>query len=806
MEVSSDTEHAVEFLKQWQGAEGPWVVTSIGVDNNIGIETVSFTNEDSLHKWIEHWQGVRNIYFQINPLRRQVSKKAGKEDVDSVVCLHVDIDPRTPDPKETDLKGFTEKEQKRIIALLKEKRDNLPPASVIIFSGGGYQALWRLKEPFKVKGDLEKAAEVERYTKQLESVFDADNCHNIDRIFRLPGTINVPDARKRRKGRVPCQARLVSFSKDRYDLSQFIAAAQVQTTPSTLVKKSVSVSGNIQKLTEEDIQELKITDKLKQVIIQGKADNKKSEGKDDSRSAWLFYCACQLVRARIDDEIIYSIFMTKAFGISSSILEKRSGAHRYALRQITRAHEYNINPKLDEMNQRFAVIRNIGGKCRIVEEVPCPIIDGRKKLTFQSFGEFKNGYSHLKVETGTHDKKGDPIKKPLGIWWLDSENRRQYDSLVFAPNRIVPNAYNLWDGFSCDALPGDCSLFLDHVKDNVCGGNEEHYAYLMGWLARLIQKPDSPGHTAIVLRGKQGTGKSFFAKAIGSLVGRHYLPISDPKHLVGNFNAHLRDCLVLFADEAFYAGDRKHGSVLKMLITEEMIPIEAKGVDIEPAPNFCHIIMASNENWVIPAGAEERRYFVLDVGEACAQKSEYFKAIADQLDNGGKEALLHVLSTYDISKFEVRNVPKTEALQAQKLHSLSAEESWWKHMLDDGVIASGVNWGQTDDNFISTERIYRSYIEACEHIRGQFKRMGKPQLIVFMEKMCRSGLIKRKRQEDETYVDEFGVPSIRTRQKNGYLLPSLAKCQEAWDYSYRVKTKWDEELEEVAQEGRKLPF
>jgi hypothetical protein len=73
--------------------------------------------------------------------------------------------------------------------------------------------------------------------------------------------------------------------------------------------------------------------------------------------------------------------------------------------------------------------------------------------------------------------------------------------------------------------------------------------------------------------------------------------------------------VLLFGDEAFYAGDKKHESILKMLITEEMITIEAKGVDAEVSGNCIHLMMASNESWVVPAGMDDRRFFVLDVGD-----------------------------------------------------------------------------------------------------------------------------------------------------------------------------------------------
>lgn len=68
---------------------------------------------------------------------------------------------------------------------------------------------------------------------------------------------------------------------------------------------------------------------------------------------------------------------------------------------------------------------------------------------------------------------------------------------------------------------------------------------------------DEQGEVAVVLRGGKGVGKSFVAEHFGRLFGRHYLKVSQPGHLVGNFNSHLRDVVVLFADEAFYAGDKR---------------------------------------------------------------------------------------------------------------------------------------------------------------------------------------------------------------------------------------------------------
>src|SRR6266516_4088424 len=79
--------------------------------------------------------------------------------------------------------------------------------------------------------------------------------------------------------------------------------------------------------------------------------------------------------------------------------------------------------------------------------------------------------------------------------------------------------------------------------------------------------------------------------------------------------------------------------------------------------------MSSNSEWVVPAGADARRYFVLDASDAHMRDNKYFAAIIRQMDDGGRAALLHYLLNLDTSKFDVRAVPQTAALADQKTRS-----------------------------------------------------------------------------------------------------------------------------------------
>ena len=71
--------------------------------------------------------------------------------------------------------------------------------------------------------------------------------------------------------------------------------------------------------------------------------------------------------------------------------------------------------------------------------------------------------------------------------------------------------------------------------------------------------------------------------------------------------------MALFADEAFFAGDKQHDGVLKGLITEPTLPIEGKFQNVVEVLNVLHVMIASNSDWIVPASQDERRYCVLDV-------------------------------------------------------------------------------------------------------------------------------------------------------------------------------------------------
>lgn len=246
----------------------------------------------------------------------------------------------------------------------------------------------------------------------------------------------------------------------------------------------------------------------------------------------------------------------------------------------------------------------------------------------------------------------------LGKWWLTHPERRQYFGVVFEPGRgsVVDGKLNLWTGWGVEPRRGDWGLMRKHIFEVLAACDETVDGYIANWLAWAVQHPDQQPEVALAFLGKRGTGRSVLGASMCRLFGNHGLHISSPEHLVGRFNSHLRQCSFLFADEAYAVADRSAEGRLKRLITEGTLTIEGKGKDIITVPNHLHVMMAGNEDWIVPAGEIERRFQVQAVADTHAQEATWFGPLYAQLHTGGLEAMLFDLLHRDLGKWHPRQI------------------------------------------------------------------------------------------------------------------------------------------------------
>ncbi|MDV4177307.1 phage/plasmid primase, P4 family [Rhizobium brockwellii] len=130
----------------------------------------------------------RNIYYSAPIVTPGLGKKAKKTDIVGVRFAHVDIDPPKDNPA-----------WDKQAALADLIARGAP--SVIISTGGGYQALWWLTETTDIPT-------IEQINRGIADRFSADRCWSSDHLLRVPGLMNYPDKRKQALGRVSVMASL----------------------------------------------------------------------------------------------------------------------------------------------------------------------------------------------------------------------------------------------------------------------------------------------------------------------------------------------------------------------------------------------------------------------------------------------------------------------------------------------------------------------------------------------------------------------------------------------------------------------
>jgi hypothetical protein len=304
--------------------------------------------------------------------------------------------------------------------------------------------------------------------------------------------------------------------------------------------------------------------------------------------------------------------------------------------------------------------------------------------------------------------------------------RSEYYSIGFdSQNKI----YGLFRGWPYTPKGGKCDQFLNFIREIICANNEEHYNWLLDWLAHIFQRPTAKDEisTCIVLRGKKRLGKSFFTRKIMELVGydpenpntSFALKINSKQQLTGRFNYHLGWKLLVTAEELQWDG--KGEGILRDLIDAPTLTVEPKGRDLFSMPNLMRLIIISNEEWVVPASQDESRFFILDISEKRKEDINFFAGLQHAWESGEREAFLHFLLVERDIKSNLRSAPKTKAFYDQVWASLKPHELWLLESLWDGrfeyegqfegkTMKLSKKWPDNQPLQITVSEFYKSYL------------------------------------------------------------------------------------------------
>lgn len=484
-------EDAIAFLKRVRPA-GPWTLTSIIPDGPTDTATFGSDSADKALAWLEARSGRMNLYWMVNPAKRSLRSKAKKEDVEALALLHVDIDP-----------GKGEDPAAARAAAIARLEAHSPPPSFVIDSGGGVQAFWMLDEPLYIGGNVAAAEEAECYARQLEADLGGDSCHNCERVMRLPGTINLPDERKRAKGRAPRLAELLAYHDERvYPLAIFRAAAP----KAEAEKVSLERMELVRLRNAGELDQWQVPGWVKAVIVQGEHPTEpKKWGGDRSRA--VHAVTCELVRRGVPPALIVGMLTDRDLGIAAHVFDKgRRDVEGYAWRQVERA-----TAAVATEAEAFVTAPK--------SDLPIANHQGNVRLALRKLGvELRHDTFADRSEIAGLEGHGPHLDDAaLTRLWLEIDERFRFrPQLEFFTKVLMDTARgtpfhpvrDYLDGLRWDGTPR-----LDRWLSTYGGAEDNEYTRAVGALVpvaavRRVRQPGVKFDEMLVLESPQGTNKS----------------------------------------------------------------------------------------------------------------------------------------------------------------------------------------------------------------------------------------------------------------------------------------------------------
>ncbi len=207
---------------------------------------------------------------------------------------------------------------------------------------------------------------------------------------------------------------------------------------------------------------------------------------------------------------------------------------------------------LTRMNALYAVV-NYSGSALIVEKQRDPVLKSTY-LDFYKPSDFRifEGNRFLTIPAGESFKEISHAE-----FWLRHEQRREYKGIIFSPEKDHDGYLNQWQGYQVKPVKGSCERYKSHIFEVICNSDNDKFDFLWRYLAHIFQRPCEIPEISIVMRGVQGTGKDLAMKPLSSILGDHFIAVTQNGQLAGRFNAHLMNALVVFANEAVWGGISK---------------------------------------------------------------------------------------------------------------------------------------------------------------------------------------------------------------------------------------------------------
>jgi hypothetical protein len=324
--------------------------------------------------------------------------------------------------------------------------------------------------------------------------------------MRVPGTINWPNAKKRKQGRKPVVAELLAAETDftrTYGLNDF---QQFVIRPAILRHgHKLSTPKNLQPVEIEDLSG-KLGDRLQALIMNGDDPDAPRSGPDPrhpSRSETVFAVVIGLARGGATREEIAGVLLNSKYKISESILEKPN-PETYAWRQADKAVSI-VDADWPDTTQGGAPKRSLANALYGLDLLG---------IAFE-YDMFRNriivgGHDLQDFQGEVTDNAVAMLRKLfLDVNGFDPGKTHLVDAVqtLSLEHRLHPICDYL-DVLTWDELPRLETLLIDYFGAKDTPLNRHIGKMMMVAAVRRVRSPGCKFDTMVVLEGPQGSGKS----------------------------------------------------------------------------------------------------------------------------------------------------------------------------------------------------------------------------------------------------------------------------------------------------------
>ena len=250
-------------------------------------------------------------------------------------------------------------------------------------------------------------------------------------------------------------------------------------------------------------------------------------------------------------------------------------------------------------------------------------------------------------------------------------------------------------------IAGDPSPFLRHIGFLLPDKNDQKI--LLDYLAHNVKYPGFKIPWAPVIQSAEGAGKGIIKEMLKRSIGGVYFHAPNAKELAesgSKFNAWMRNKLFILADEIKVDDRRDMIEVLKPMVSEVDIEIQAKGYDQKIEDNYANWMFFTNYKDAVPINKNSRRFAIFFSAFQSAERllewgldEKYFNELYGWMRMDGAAIMADYFMNYPIERGAIpMRAPNTSCLDEVIRASMGTIERLIMEAAEDNVQGFRGGW------------------------------------------------------------------------------------------------------------------